>query len=438
MQYLCGSKRKDKAMNIQDHTSAGDLTKGSITGTMLRFAIPMMLGNLLQQCYNIADTLIVGHFLGADALAAVGSAYSLMVFITSIFIGLCMGTGAVFSLQYGAKDYEGMKRSLVSSLLLTGGITLIINTLSLIFAHPIIRWLQTPAEITGMMHDYLLVIFIGIFSTFLYNYYAFLFHWGVTGAAVATVISQIVSGVGLCLYTLYRFPIFRLKWKHIRINRQSIREIATYSSLTCMQQSVMNFGILMVQGLVNSFGTAVMAAFAIAVKIDTFAYMPVQDFGNAFSTFIAQNFGAKKFERIKKGIHNTLWFITGFCLCISAAVFVFARPLMQLFIDAKETEIIAIGVEYLRVEGSFYVGIGYLFMLYGLFRAIRMPGMSVVLTVFSLGTRVALAYGLASIPSIGVHGIWWSIPIGWALADLFGWWYYRKAASRLIPASSLS
>ena len=431
MQYLCGSKRKDKAMNIQDHTSAGDLTKGSITGTMLRFAIPMMLGNLLQQCYNIADTLIVGHFLGADALAAVGSAYSLMVFITSIFIGLCMGTGAVFSLQYGAKDYEGMKRSLVSSLLLTGGITLIINTLSLIFIHPIIRWLQTPAEITGMMHDYLLVIFIGIFSTFL-------FHWGVTGAAVATVISQIVSGVGLCLYTLYRFPIFRLKWKHIRINRQSIREIATYSSLTCMQQSVMNFGILMVQGLVNSFGTAVMAAFAIAVKIDTFAYMPVQDFGNAFSTFIAQNFGAKKFERIKKGIHNTLWFITGFCLCISAAVFVFARPLMQLFIDANETEIIAIGVEYLRVEGSFYVGIGYLFMLYGLFRAIRMPGMSVVLTVFSLGTRVALAYGLASIPSIGVHGIWWSIPIGWALADLFGWWYYRKAASRLIPASSLS
>lgn len=174
MQYLCGSKRKDKAMNIQDHTSAGDLTKGSITGTMLRFAIPMMLGNLLQQCYNIADTLIVGHFLGADALAAVGSAYSLMVFITSIFIGLCMGTGAVFSLQYGAKDYEGMKRSLVSSLLLTGGITLIINTLSLIFIHPIIRWLQTPAEITGMMHDYLLVIFIGIFSTFLYNYYAFL------------------------------------------------------------------------------------------------------------------------------------------------------------------------------------------------------------------------------------------------------------------------
>lgn len=111
---------------------------------------------------------------------------------------------------------------------------------------------------------------------------------------------------------------------------------------------------------------------------------------------------------------------------------------MQLFIDAKETEIIAIGVEYLRVEGSFYVGIGYLFMFYGLFRAIRMPGMSVVLTVFSLGTRVALAYGLASIPSIGVHGIWWSIPIGWALADLFGWWHYRKAASRLISASSLS
>lgn len=449
-------------MNRPNKSSAGDLTKGSITGTILRFAIPMILGNLLQQCYNIADTLIVGRFLGANALAAVGSAYALMVFITSVFIGLCMGTGAVFSLQYGAKNYEGMKKSLVSSLVLTGGITLVINAVSLALVHPIISWLQTPAEIADIMYDYLVVIFAGIFFTFLYNYYAFLlralgnsivplgflgisvilnivldlvfiavFHWGVTGAAAATVISQAVSGIGLCLYTLYRFPIFRLKWKQFRINKQSIKEIATYSSLTCMQQSVMNFGILMVQGLVNSFGTAVMAAFAVAVKIDTFAYMPVQDFGNAFSTFIAQNFGARQFDRIRKGIRSTVLLTTVFCLCISAVVFIFARPLMQLFIDAKESEIIAIGVEYLRVEGSFYIGIGYLFLLYGLFRAIRMPGMSVVLTVFSLGTRVALAYGLAAIPSIGVHGIWWSIPIGWALADLFGWWYYRKYASRI-------
>lgn len=156
------------------YNKTNDLTQGGITGTMLRFAVPMILGNLLQQCYNIADTFIVGHYLGADALAAVGSAYTLMVFITSVFIGLCMGSGAVFSLQYGAKDYEGMKRSLVSSLVLTGGITLILNVAVLAGIHPIIRLLQTPAEIEGLMFDYLFIIFLGIVSTFIYNYYAYL------------------------------------------------------------------------------------------------------------------------------------------------------------------------------------------------------------------------------------------------------------------------
>ena len=188
----------------------------------------------------------------------------------------------------------------------------------------------------------------------------------------------------------------------------------------------MNFGILMVQGLVNSFGTAVMAAFAAAVKIDSFAYMPVQDFGNAFSTFIAQNFGAGQTDRIRRGIRSAVWTTTLFALLISALVFCLAPQLMSLFVSSSETEIIAIGVQYLRIEGSFYIGIGYLFLLYGFYRAIAMPAMSVVLTVVSLGTRVLLAYILASIPAIGYTGIWWSVPIGWALADIIGVWYYRK------------
>lgn len=190
----------------------------------------------------------------------------------------------------------------------------------------------------------------------------------------------------------------------------TIREITSYSMLTCAQQSVMNFGILMVQGLINSFGTAVMAAFAAAVKIDSFAYMPVQDFGNAFSTFIAQNFGAKQTDRIRRGIRSAIMTTTVFCVIISVLVFLFARPLMLIFVRPHETEIISIGVQYLRVEGVFYCGIGCLFLLYGFYRAVRKPAMSVVLTVISLGTRVILAYVLANIPSIGVVGIWWAIP----------------------------
>ena len=193
----------------------------------------------------------------------------------------------------------------------------------------------------------------------------------------------------------------------------------------------MNLGILMVQGLVNSFGTAVMAAFAAAVKIDAFAYMPVQDFGNAFSTFIAQNHGAKQEERIQKGLKEAVRISVIFCIIISAVVWICARQLMMIFVDAGETMIIAEGVRYLRIEGAFYCGIGCLFLLYGLYRALEKPGISVILTIISLGTRVALAYLLSAIPGIGVVGIWWSVPIGWALADIAGFAYYRIRKKRL-------
>ncbi len=434
-----------------------DLVHGNITGAMLRFAFPLMLGNLLQQCYNIADTLIVGRVLGPDALAAVGSSYALIVFITSIFIGLCMGCGSVFSMQYGAGDMKGLRRSVFSSMLIIGAVTLLLNVVVLVFLTPIIRLLQTPVEIEQMVYDYLFIVFLGMIPTCIYNFYANLlravgnsvvpliflfvsvilnigldlllmvgFEWGVKGAALATLVAQIVAALGLYVYSAFRFPQLCPSRSDRIFDMQSIRRVSSYSFLTCMQQSIMNLGILMVQGLVNSFGTAVMAAFAAAVKIDSFAYMPVQDFGNAFSTFIAQNFGAGRRDRIKAGIRVSVLITTLFALLVSLLVFVFAPALMAFFVSPHETEIINIGVEYLRVEGSFYVGIGYLFLLYGFYRAVAMPSMSLVLTVISLGTRVVLAYMLTVIPAVGYHGIWWSVPIGWFLADVAGVWYYKR------------
>lgn len=220
--------------------------------------------------------------------------------------------------------------------------------------------------------------------------------------------------------------------KHLKRLKKLMKQVFSYASLTCIQQSVMNFGILMVQGLVNSFGTAVMAAFTAAVKIDSFAYMPVQDFGNAFSTFTAQNYGAGKNARILKGIKSAFGITTLFCLLLSLTIFLFASQLMQIFISPEETEIIRIGTEYLRIEGSFYLGIGYLFLWYGFYRAVCKPEMSIILTILSLGTRVVLAYALAAIPSIGVHGIWWAIPIGWALADVYGWIYYWRKNKEIL------
>lgn len=434
-----------------------DLTKGNVTTTMLLFSLPLILGNLLQQFYNIADTLIVGKYLGAAALAAVGSAYALMVFLNSVLLGMCMGCSVLFSICWGKKNFAGLHRDIYLSFMLIGGFSLLLTAGVFAGLDQILLWLQVPDEVYPLMREYLWYIFFGIFFTFIYNYAASLLRavgnsvvpliflgissvinivldivfilylqMGVDGAALATVIAQIVAAVGIAVYIAVKFSFLLPEKSACRFTKTAAADIMRFSLLTCMQQSVMNFGILMVQGLVNSFGTVVMAAFAAAVKIDSFAYMPVQDFGNAFSTFIAQNFGAGNLERIKKGMRSAFLTAIAFSCVISVLVFVFAEDLMRIFIAETETEIIAVGAQYLRIEGAFYWGIGCLFLFYGLYRAVKMPEISVVLTVISLGTRVVLAYVLSAIPQIGVTGIWAAIPIGWVLADLAGWLYYRR------------
>lgn len=427
------------------------LTEGSVTKSLLLFAAPMILGNLLQQLYNIVDTWVVGKYVGADALASAGSAYTLMTFLNSIIIGLCMGSGATFSYYHGRGEQQKMRACMHSAFVLIGAVAVGLSVVVQIFLNPILHFLNTPVEVYAMMKQYVFIVFLGIIFIFLYNYYAFLlralgnsvtpliflgiaavlnvvwdllfvlkFHWGLAGAAAATVMAQAVSGIGLAVYTYVVEKEYRFSVKAFLQNEKPVGEILKFSTLTCVQQSVMNFGILLVQGLVNSFGTAVMAAFAAAVKVDTFAYMPAQEFGNAYSIFISQNYGAGRRERLKEGTKKAFLVSALFCAVISFLVFIYAKNLMEIFVKPEETEIIGIGIKYLRIEGAFYVGIGVLFLLYGFFRGINRPGMSLILTVISLGMRVALAYILAAIPAAGVLGIWWSIPIGWALADAAG------------------
>lgn len=440
-----------------------DLTQGSVTKTMVLFAGPMILGNLLQQFYNIADTLIVGHFIGSDALASVGSAYTLMTFLTSIVIGLCMGSSSVFSFHFGQKNETKLKNSLVLSFLFIGFVTLIMTICVFGAADLILTLLQIPSSLFSMMKDYIMIIFFGIPVIFLYNYFSFLlravgnsvtpllflgssailnivldlvfvliFSWGIQGAAFATVLSQAISGFGIAFYTWIKEPSLRPDLSLFQFHKKDCMEVIRYSLAASIQQSVMNFGILMVQGLINSFGTAVMAAYAAAVKIDSLAYMPAQEFGNAFSLFISQNHGAKKSDRILDGTKKAVGISLCFCLTASVFVCLFAFWLMLIFIDPQETAIISIGVTYLKIEGVFYCGIGLLFLLYGYYRGIGRPEMSLILTIISLGTRVLLAYTLSAVPSIGVLGIWWAIPIGWFLADLTGFLYMKKKKATIL------
>ncbi len=425
------------------------LIKGHITKSLLLFSIPMILGNLLQQLYNIADTFIVGQYIGSHALAAVGSSFTLMTFLTSIILGLCMGSGILFSMLYGAHKEDQMKTSFFVSFVGIGILTIILEIICFIFIHPILSFLHIPSDIYKDTYDYTMIIFIGLFFTFLYNYFSSILralgdsktpllflaiatiiniildiyfivslNMSVSGAALATIIAQGISAFGLMIYVFITQKRILPTRKHCYYDKDIFKKIKDYSLLTCVQQSVMNFGILMIQGLVNSFGVITMSAFAAAVKIDSFAYMPVQDFGNAFSTFIAQNKGANQEERIQQGLKSAIIISSLFCLFISFIVFTFAKQLMLIFIKPQEVVIIMQGIEYLRIEGICYMGIGCLFLLYGYYRGVGKPGISVVLTIISLGTRVVLAYMLA--PIFGTYAIWWAIPIGWFLADITG------------------
>lgn len=438
-----------------------DLTQGSIPKGLLWFALPLICGNLFQQLYNLTDTWIVGRFIGEGALGAVGSSYTLLTFLSSILLGLCMGSAAYFSIQFGRGDMARLRQGIFQAFVLIGGLTLVLNMAVYLLLGGFLWLLRIPAEVAGLTRTYLLWIFGGIAATFLYNFFANLLRavgdsatplaflgvsvglnigldvlfvvplgLGVMGVALATVIAQYASGLGLMAWAWKKYPALRVRREDMVWERRSLSNVFSLSFFTCLQQSVMNFGILLVQGLVNSFGTAVMAAFAVAVKIDTVAYMPVQDFGNAFSTFVAQNYGAGKRDRIRAGVKWAAACVIVFCLAVGGAVCLLAPRLLAFFAGAEAAEVIAIGTGYLRIEGSCYLGIGVLFLLYGYFRAVNRPAVSLVLTICSLGTRVALAYALSALPALGVIGIWLSIPIGWFFADTVGILLWRRENRR--------
>ena len=440
--------------------SSRDLTTGGIAAPILAFALPLILGNMLQTLYNAADSIIVGRFVGPEALAAVGSAYSLMTFLTSLMIGLSMGAGIVFSYLFGEGNHEKLRKALGISFLSIGIISLLITVIAIAFQHQIMRLMQVPADVYEDMAEYLAVIFLGLPALFLYNFYAaaeravgnsrtpLLFMavsalmnvfldlyfvislgWGVWGAALATIISQWAAGLGITLLSVTRHRILRFSVRDMVPEKSLFMELLSLSVLTSLQQSIMNLGILCVQGIVNSFGSGTMAAFAAGVKIDSLAYMPLQEFGNAFSTFVSQNGGAGRTDRIRKGMKVAFALATVFGLVISLIVCLIPGPLMTIFIDPEETALIATGSQYLRIEGAFYILIGYLFLFYGIFRALKAPAVSLILTIISLGLRVLLAALLSATP-MGETGIWISIPIGWAIADAAGIIFFRWLRSR--------
>jgi len=432
-----------------------DMTKGNPSKIILKFFIPLFIGDLFQQLYSIIDAIIIGKFVGTAAFAAVGSSSAVTVFISSILLGLAMGASVIFSQLYGGKQYNELKKAIATALIFLLCVSVLITVVTLVFLPQIIYLYQMPKATAVYASDYLKYVFGGFVFVGMYNAFAFLlrafgdsktplyflaascianllldllfvvvFHMGTSGAAIATLLTQGFAAIGCGIYTAKRMRFLNFKRKEFKFSISSFKNIAVYSVLTALQQSISSFGMMLIQGLVNTFGTTVMAAFAACSKIDSIANSPLQDLGNAFSTYTAQNKGAGETKRIQAGFRVTSKIIIVLSALMSIIAFVFAPNLITLFVNIDAVEVIAVGIGYLRIISVFYVLLGFIVMFYGFFRGLGEIKISILMTIVSQGLRVFLAYSFA--PIKGFSGVCWAIVIGWLLSDILGFFMYKK------------
>ena len=359
-----------------------DLTKGSIIRGLLLFALPMIAGNLLQQLYNIADTLIVGQALGRNALAAVGSAYTLMTFLTSIFLGLSMGSGALFSIALGKKDEARLRSAVGHAFGLILAVTVVLNVLVYAFLDAILRFLQIPQELYGQMREYLVIIFAGLLATFLYNFFACLlraagnsvaplcflglsaglnialdllfvlrFGWGIAGAAAATVIAQLISCL-VCLWALRSLPIPRIEKSQWRPSAPLVRCLLILGAPLALQNTIIAVGGMVVQSVVNSFGVLFVAGYTATNKLYGLLEIAATSFGFSMATYTGQNLGAKRYDRIRSGIRTAALMAVAIALVITACMLLFGRPLLSLFLSGEQSvqdQVLAVAYRYLAI-----------------------------------------------------------------------------------------
>lgn len=422
------------------------MTQGSPGKVLILFAIPMVMGNLFQQLYNIVDSMIVGNFVGSDALAAVGASTSVVFLFVAIATGLSMGCSVIISQLFGAKKILAMKTAISTTLISIGGFSIVLTILGLLLNKAILQLMKTPENIMQDASDYLAIYFMGLVFLFFYNgliavfngmgksqiplYFLILssiinvvldlvfvlrFDMGVAGVAWATLIAQGVSAVAsfLCLLVVLRKMPTEEKPDFFSASILArMLKIAVPSSL---QQSIVSIGFLFVQRLINGYGPMVIAGYTAATKIDNIAIMPMINVGNAVSTFTAQNMGAQKIERVKKGYRAGMAMSVVISLTVTGILYLWGSDLVGAFVDSKTgSGVIGVGVEYLQVVSIFYVVMGIMNISNGILRGSGDVKVFMLSTLCNFTIRVIMAYALVKTP-LGASGIWWAIPIGWTV-----------------------
>lgn len=453
--YLCNMKQVDSNM-----------TTGAIAPHLIRFTIPLVLGNICQLLYNATDATIVGQFLGKEAFAAVGAATPVINIIIFLIIGICLGASILMSEFYGAKKWDIMRSELATTFLAGILFTISVIVLGIIYAAPLMQVLQVPKQILSDTVLYLRIQFIGLVFTFIYNLYAsalrsmgdskiplyfllmsallniimdilfiIVFQWGIAGTAWATVAAEALSAFLCLVYVYCHIPVLKLKLKEFRIRRYLLHNTISYSTITAMQQSCNNIGKMLIQGAVNQLGVTSIAAFSAVSRIDDFMMIPQQNIGHAASTFLAQNRGANYYGRMIKGFLISVRLELVYSILLSVVIAFFVPSLIRIFIGNSEPDVVNIGSNYLYWMIFFYFIPSLTNIIQGYFRGMGKMKITLYSTIFQIGGRVIFVLILA--PFWGVPGIAIASLLGWCCMFLYELPLFRKSWIRLKNKKSI-
>ena len=393
-----------------------DMTKGKIMPMLIRFTIPLVLGNLFQLTYNAVDSIIVGHFIGKEALAAVGICNPVTTLVILFLNGLCMGASILIGTYYGAKDYDTLSRQISTTMISGSVFSVILTILSIGIAKSLLRLLQVDASILDMTTSYLRIIFVGLMFTFLYNVFGDLFFIivlkaGSNGCAVSTVISEALCCIFCMIYVQKKVPLLQLGKKWLIFDRSLLKRTIAYGWASAMQQATVQLGKIGVQAIVNTMGVSVAAAFTAVNRIDDFAYTTEQNIAHAMTALMAQNKGAKRNDRMREGFRCGLVLETIYGILIFIVCFVFARHLMMLFV--KDEEVIGHGVTYLHLISIMYILPAITNGLQGFFRGIGDLKITLISSFVNMGLRVLVAAPLVLVCGFGIEALPFSYLAGW-------------------------
>ena len=425
-----------------------DMTSGAITPLLIKFTIPLVLGNLFQLTYNAADSIIVGKFVGEDALAAVGTSNPLMTLAILFINGMCLGAGILVSTAFGAGDTERVERQVSTTAIAGTVFSLTFSALCVLLADPLLRLLQVPAAILPIAVNYLRIVFAGLIFTFFYNFLAATMRalgdsksalyflmisavlniggdlffvealgWGSEGCALSTVLSEAACCLLCVVYIRYKVPILQLGKRWLVYDGKLLRKTVSYGWASAMQQATVQLGKIAVQAIVNTMGVGAMAAFTAASRVDDFAYTPLQNIGHAMTTLMAQNRGAGKKDRVKEGFHCGMRIELTYGILIALIVHLGAAPIMKLFVT--DPEVVQLGVRFLRTVSLFYLMPSVTNGIQGFFRGIGDLNVTLVSSLLNMAGRVAAAAVFVLMWKMEIEALPYSYAFGWLLMMLY-------------------